>query len=148
MKRVTVYKVELVREKAKLYDIETNIKNSQQAPKVIREVLEIEKWHNEKFGMLCLDSKNKVIGVHIVAEGTVNETAVYIREVATRALLNNAVSIIVFHNHPGESTEPSAADVELTRKLKEGLKILKINLLDHIILTTEEHTSLADKGLL
>jgi DNA repair protein RadC len=148
MKTVTIYRVELVRESSKRYDIDTVIDSSYKAPIVVRKVLNFEKWHNEKFGMICLDSSNKVIGVHILSEGTINETAVYPREIAVRALLNNAVSVMIFHNHPGESTNPSKADITVTNKVKQALETLGIKLLDHLILTTNEYTSFAEKGLL
>jgi DNA repair protein RadC len=147
MKKVTMYHVELVRDSSKLYDIDTVVNSSIKAGKAIREVLQIEKWHNEKFGMLCLDNKNKIIGVHIITEGTVNESPVYVREIATRSLLNNAVSVIIFHNHPGDDPNPSKADIEVTKRTKEGLKTIGIKLLDHIILTSEGYTSLAEQGL-
>lgn len=148
MKRITMYHVELVRDSAKLYDIDTEVSSSWKAGKVIREVLQIEKWHNEKFGMLCLDSQNKIIGVHVITEGTVNEAPVYTREIAVRALLNNATSVIVFHNHPGETSNPSRPDIESTKRIEQGLKTLNIKLLDHIILTSTSYYSFRENGLM
>lgn len=148
MKRVMLYKVELARESAKLYDIDTKIDSSFKAPLVLRAVLSIEKWHNEKFGMLCLDNQNNLIGVHIIGEGTVNEAAVYVREVAMRALLNNAAQVIIFHNHPAGSLTPSNPDKAVTNKIKTGLETLGIKLIDHIILTHTDSYSFAEKGLL
>lgn len=148
MKQVRMYHVELVRESSKLYEVDTKIDSSTKAPQVIREVLKVERWHNEKFGMACLDSQNNLVGLHIVSEGTANETAVYPREIAIRALLNNAVSVIIFHNHPGGSTKPSSADIAATKNIKAALETLQIKLLDHIILTDTEHSSFAEKGLL
>jgi DNA repair protein RadC len=148
MKRVSMYRVELVRESAKLYDIDTKVDSSVKAPQIIREVLNIEKWHNEKFGILCLNNQNNLVGVHIVSEGTVNEAAVYVREVAVRALLNNATQVIAFHNHPGGILTPSSADKIVTTRLQSGLQTLNIKLLDHIILTHDDNYSFAEKGLL
>jgi DNA repair protein RadC len=148
MKQVRMYHVELVRESSKLYDVDTIIDSSTKAPKVIREVLKVERWHNEKFGVACLDTQNKLIGLHIVSEGTVNEAAVYPREIAVRALLNNATSAIIFHNHPGGSTKPSSADIAATKNIKTVLETLQIKLIDHIIMTETEYTSFAEKGLL
>lgn len=148
MKVVRRYRVELVRESSKRYEIDTKIDSSTKAPMILKEVLQIEKWHNERFGMMALDNQNELIGLHIVSEGTISETNVYSREIATRALLNNAVSVIIFHNHPGESLTPSHCDMEATRKVKAALETLGIKMLDHIILTTESYTSFAEKGLL
>ena len=148
MKRVTMYHVELVRDSAKLYNVDTVMNSSSKSPQVLREVLNIEKWHNERFGFAALDNQQNLIGLHIVTEGTVNETGVYAREVATRALLNNATSVILFHNHPGSSLTPSQADITATRTVKAALETLQITLLDHIILTTTSYTSFAESGLL
>jgi DNA repair protein RadC len=148
MKRVMLYRVELARESAKLYDIDTKIDSSFKAPQILRDVLSIEKWHNEKFGMLCLDNRNNLVGVHIISEGTVNEAAVYVREVAMRALLNNAAQVIIFHNHPAGSLTPSNPDKMVTNKIKTGLETLGIKLIDHIILTDTDSYSFAEKGLL
>lgn len=126
MKQVRMYRVELVRESSKLYDFDTDVTSSTKAQMVIKEVLQFEKWHNEKFGILCLNAQNKLVGVHIVSEGTINEAPVYTREVAVRALLNNASSVIAFHNHPGESLSPSKSDLECTQRIKEGLATLNI----------------------
>lgn len=148
MKKVTMYHVELVRESTKLYDIDTVIDSSSKAPKILREVLQIQKWHNEKFGMVTLDNQNKMIGLHIITEGTINEAGCYPREIAIRALLNNAVSVIIFHNHPGGSTKPSSNDIAATKNIKAALETLDIKLVDHLILTDTDHTSFAERGLL
>lgn len=147
MKQVRMYHVELVREKSKMYDGDTTIDSSWKAGQIIRGVLQIERWHNEKFGMFCLDSRNRIIGVHIVTEGTINEAPVYVREVVVRALLNNANSVIIFHNHPGDTPNPSKADKEATIRIEQGLKTVEIKLLDHIILTTDTYYSFRENGL-
>ena len=148
MKQVRMYHVELVRESSKLYNIDTKIDSSVKAPEVLREVLQIEKWHNEKFGFMALDTQNNLVGLHIVSEGTLNETSIYPREIAIRALLNNANTVILFHNHPGQSTKPSQSDITATKLIEKALETLQIKLLDHIILTTENHTSFAESGLI
>lgn len=148
MKRVTKYHVELVRDSSKLYEVDTTIDSSVKAPQIIKEVTDFEKWHNEKFGMLCLDNQNNLIGVHIVCEGTINEAPVYTREIVVRALLNNSAAIIAFHNHPGGCLNPSKADIEATKEIQAALKPLHIRLLDHVILTYESYKSFAESGLL
>lgn len=149
MKQVTLYRVILTRESNKRYEVDTTFNSSQKAARTLKEVLKIEEWHNERFGIAALNVQNKLIGLHIISEGTVNETAVYTREIATRALLNNASNVIIFHNHPGESLNPSNADIATTKNIKTALDTLNIKLIDHIILTeTENYTSFAEKGLL
>jgi len=87
----------------------------------------------ERFVVLTLDSVNHVIGTHEVTVGLVNQTQVAPREVFRVALLDNAVSIIVAHNHPSGSTEPSTQDWGITRELCSAGKIMKIPVLDHIV---------------
>lgn len=148
MKVVRKYRVELVKESSMKYNIDTTMDSSSKVATILREVLRVESWHNEKFGMAALNTQNKLIGLHIVSEGTIGETAIYPREVATRAILNNASSVILFHNHPGGSTKPSMADIAGTKKIKEALDTLQIKLIDHIIITEDDYTSFAEKGLL
>ena len=88
----------------------------------------------ECFGILCLNSAGRVTDVRILSTGTVNQAPVYPREVAKAALLSNAVSVILFHNHPSGQCLPSAEDLALTRNLGEALRPLDIGLHDHLIL--------------
>ena len=85
-------------------------------------------------GVICLNSTGGVTDVRILSTGTVNQAPVYPREVAKAALLSNAVSVILFHNHPSGQPQPSAADQAMTRSLREALRPLDIELHDHLIL--------------
>jgi len=149
MKRIVKYGVQLVKEDSKNYNIDNVITSSNKAKCIVHEIFDVDTWHNEKIGMLCLDTANKIVGMHIIFEGTVNESPVFVREVATRALLNNAVNVILFHNHPAGTMQASQADMIVTKRIKEGLKLLDINLLDHIILgNNKESISMQEKGLI
>jgi len=101
-------------------------------------LLDIRKNPQEHFILLTLDGANNLINRHTISIGTLNASMVHPRDVFSRALSDNAGSIVVAHNHPSGSTEPSEADLEVTRRLKEAGKIIGINLRHHIILTKDE----------
>ena len=86
------------------------------------------------------------MGCFEVARGTIDESPVYTREIATRALLTNAKGVILSHNHPSGSAIPSRADIQTTKKIKDALAMLDINLFDHIIIGHDQTYSLADKN--
>ena len=101
----------------------------------------------ETFAVLYLTRKNVLIDTEVLFEGTVNQAAVFPREVVRSALLNDASCVICGHNHPSGNTKPSNDDLEITRKLKGALKLLDITLLDHVIVG-DGYFSFADSGLL
>ncbi|MCM3598104.1 DNA repair protein RadC [Metabacillus idriensis] len=103
----------------------------------------------EVFLVMMLNTKNEVIGLHRAHVGSLNTSIVHPRDVMKCAILNNAASIIVSHQHPSGDPTPSLEDVEVTRRLAESGKILGIQLLDHVIVThTGNHVSLKEKGYL
>jgi len=101
---------------------------------------------HEIFGCVFLDTRHKIIATENLFRGTVDAAEIYPREVAKRALALNAAALIAFHNHPSGNLEPSAADRALTMRLKQGLALLDIRVLDHIVVSAEGHTSLAALG--
>jgi DNA repair protein RadC len=102
--------------------------------------------YREEMIVLCLNQGNKVIGYHRVSAGGQTATVADLRIIATLALNCTANQIILAHNHPSGSLQPSSADIALTRKAKEGLALLDIRLLDHLIITDERHYSFAEEG--
>lgn len=98
--------------------------------------------------LLFLDGANRLIAEHEAARGTVNESTVYIREVAALALRHHAAAVVFAHNHPAGSTAPSAADRQFTRRLAAALDLLDIRLLDHFIVTRQEAVSFRVEGWL
>jgi DNA repair protein RadC len=84
---------------------------------------------------LYLNSRNQVIAYHVISIGTVNSTIVHPREVFKLAIMKNACSVIIAHNHPSGGLDPSDADLKITKRLIAAGKILGIELLDHIIIT-------------
>lgn len=102
----------------------------------------------EVFQVLLLDSKNRIIDVFEIEEGTVDQATPHIREIVLKALQNFAVSIIAAHNHPSGDPEPSEEDIAFTYDLKRAGDILQLNVLDHIIIGDNRFYSFADKKLL
>jgi DNA repair protein RadC len=103
----------------------------------------------EAFWVLLLDGKNKLIGINVVALGSLTACVVHPREVFKPAILGNAASVVLVHNHPSQEPEPSEDDVALTRRLREAGSLLGIKVLDHVIVTGEgRYQPLADDGLL
>lgn len=92
----------------------------------------------EHFVLLTLDGADRLINRHIVSIGTVNASLIHPRDVFNLALNDNAASVFIAHNHPGGSLEPSAADIEVTKRLIEAGMLLGINLQRHIIITPGE----------
>lgn len=102
----------------------------------------------EEFFVLLLNRANKVIGWVKISQGGLTCTVADPRLIFQAALLSNATSIILSHNHPSGSSRPSSQDIDLTRKIKEGGKLLDISLLDHVIVTTDAYYSFADEGII
>jgi len=103
---------------------------------------------DEEFRAIFLNSKNEIIADEAICKGTVDQTAVYPRKVAERAIHYNASSLIFVHNHPSGHPAPSGADKELTRMLKESLSSLQIRVHDHMIIGKRSHYSFAEEGVL
>lgn len=102
----------------------------------------------EEFWCLCVDTKNKPIGLHMISRGSINSAIVGTREVFTAAVLNNAASVILMHNHPSGEPSPSQSDIDLTKRLVHAGEILGIKVLDHIIIGERKYVSLKEKGIL
>lgn len=104
--------------------------------------------HKEFFKVVLLNQSNKVIGIHDSSEGGIDGTYVDVRQILQVAILTNATNIIISHNHPSGNPEPSINDKKLTAAIQEACKFMKIQLLDHMIVTPEKYFSFADKGLM
>jgi DNA repair protein RadC len=103
---------------------------------------------HEAFACLFLTAKHEQIGFEILFRGSIDRTHVHAREVLKRGLELNAAAIIVCHNHPSGNTEPSQADIALTRSLSDLLDQVEIRLLDHIVVSTRGWVSLQSRGLI
>lgn len=102
----------------------------------------------EQFHVLLLDSKNRLIGVNLVSQGSLSTSVVCPREVFKPAILANSAAVIFLHNHPSGCPEPSQEDRNCTTRLCDAGKILGIRVLDHVIVGEEAYFSFADCGLL
>lgn len=102
----------------------------------------------EKFVLLSLDSRRKILGVDLVGEGELAQVEVSPRRIMEAALAHNARGVVLAHNHVGAYAAPSPEDVEVTRKLREFLKVVSIDLVDHLVFSGEEFVSLVQSGKL
>jgi DNA repair protein RadC len=119
------------------------------SPDLTREFLRVHlgACEHEVFGVLHLDSRNRLIAVENLFRGTINSASVHPREVVKAALAHNAAAVVLYHNHPSGLTEPSAADELITRRLKEALALIDVRVLDHLIVA-ESIYSFAEHELL
>jgi DNA repair protein RadC len=120
------------------------------SPAEVRTFLRVTlaKRDHEVFMVLFLDAQNRVIASEEMFRGTLTQTSVYPREVAVRALHHQASSVVLAHNHPSGTVQPSRADEALTQTLKAALALLDVRVLDHIIVGPGQALSMAEKGLL
>ena len=103
---------------------------------------------HESFAVLFLDTQHQLICMETLFTGTLNQTSVYPREIARRALHHHAASVLLAHNHPSGCAEPSTADIALTRHLQQALGLLEIAVLDHLIVAQGRTTSMVQSGLM
>ena len=105
-------------------------------------------YKHEVFAVLFLNRSNKINHFQIISEGGITGTVADPRIILKKALEEDAVSIILCHNHPSGSLKPSKADEELTFKIKEAAKYFDIKVLDHLIVSDDGYYSFADEGIL
>ena len=102
----------------------------------------------EQIFLITLNQGNNIVSVTKISQGGISGTVVDIRLVAKYALEGLATSIILVHNHPSGSLKASSQDINLTKKVQAGMKLLDITLLDHLIVTREGYCSFADEGIM
>ncbi len=103
---------------------------------------------HEVFAVLFLDSQNKLLAMEEMFRGTLTQTSVYPREVVLRALHHQAAAVVLAHNHPSGTVQPSRADEMLTQTLKTTLALIDVRVLDHVIVAPGESLSMAERGLM
>ena len=128
-------------------DLTYAIRSPEDAAIIGKHFMRIHEEPEEYMYMICMNVKNRVIGVFEVSHGTVNASLVTPREVFQKALLANAVSIILMHNHPSGDCTASREDIDITKRLAEAGKLLGVEVLDHIIIG-DHYSSLKEKGYL
>lgn len=127
------------------------IGNSRDVEKIFRSSYdEGQIEHREYFKIILLSTRHLVLGIVTISQGGITGTVADIRVMYQAALLCNATSIVLCHNHPSGNMQPSQSDIALTRKIKEAGLILELQVLDHIILGYEDDCfySFADEGML
>lgn len=144
-KRINIVSIKMVKEASILYDVR-RLSTPSEAAGLGK--LFLEDCDREQVIVCCLDAKNQPVSINVVSTGCLNSSIVHPRETFKLAILSNAASIILFHNHPSGDPEPSQEDINITTRIKEAGNIMGIDLLDHIIIGSDgAYCSLKEKGL-
>ena len=152
--RVVKYKTKLTEDRKAILEKDYSVNypgmdNMMNSPEKVVELakgfLRMHEETEEYMYMICLNTKLRMSGIFEISHGNVNSSIVGTREVFQKALLANAVSIIVMHNHPSGDCSPSHEDIAVTKKLKEAGNIVGVDVLDHIIIGNQ-YCSLKEKG--
>jgi len=134
-------------ELSRRYLIKQNIKITS-ADDVYRELQEYSNKRQEYFLAITLDGASHIIQKRIISIGTLNQSLVHPREVFSDAIADRAAGIIIAHNHPSGQLTPSIEDKRVTKRLKEVGSIMGIELLDHVILSSDGYFSFREEALL
>ena len=104
---------------------------------------------HEEFWLLCLNRANRVLGKYKISQGGLSGTVVDTRIILKKALDSLSSCLILVHNHPSGNTQPSKADITITKKIKEAAEVMEIKVLDHVIIcANSQYFSFADEGLI
>lgn len=146
MCNIKKYTVRLVKEEGRRYDFNRKITSPEKASQIFNEVLEMDSRTQETFAMCTVDIKNNITGIFEITTGGLNSSIAHPRDVFQRAILQNAPSIILCHNHPSGNPIPSKNDINITQKIIKGGEILGIQILDHIIIGDNCFVSMKEEG--
>ena len=143
-------------ENTKLYELRKNqtdfpkmqIQNANDSSEFIKQFYQGDIEIYESFFLLLLNNSNQTIGYAKISQGGVTSTVVDVKIIAKYAVDSLATGIILAHNHPSGNLNPSSADISITNKVKEAMKLFDIAVLDHIILTADSFYSFANNGLM
>ncbi|TKB51820.1 JAB domain-containing protein [Ferrimonas aestuarii] len=118
-------------------------------PNAVKDYLKVKfgQFDREVFGVMLLDTQNRLMKLELLFWGTINAASVYPREVVKAVLLANAAGVVLCHNHPSGVAEPSQADRAITGKLSSALALIDVPVLDHIVVG-EQTVSFAERGWL
>ncbi len=121
-----------------------------ESPDAVAQFLRAQLAHYpyEAFGCLWLDNRHRALGYDELFRGTVNGASVHPREVVRSALRRNAAAVVLAHNHPSGVAEPSAADRQITQRLRQALELIDVRTLDHFVVCESATASFAALGLL
>ena len=143
--RLPRYRVTLVREGSV-----SNSNNHIRTPEDVVNILsaDYDAAVVEMAQMLALDTKNKIIGSFVISTGSLNASIIHPRDIFQRAILSNAASVILVHNHPSGDPTPSSEDIELTNKLVQVGKMMDLPILDHVVIGDGKFVSLKERGII
>lgn len=147
MVNISFLNLRVVKETSGRYDVRKKIQNPNDIFNIAQNVLQANEYAEENLWLITLDTKNNITGIFTVSTGSLNSSIVHPREIFKRAVLQNAASIIICHNHPSGDPAPSQEDINITKRIYDAGKILGIELLDHIIIGDNKYTSLKEKGV-
>lgn len=142
------YSLKLVKERAGEYDAPKIVKASKDIDRVCREVMGLHEEAEENLVCFDLNTKNAIVAIRVVSVGTLNASLVHPREVFKGALMSNAHSIVIAHNHPSGDTQPSSADNLVTEYIRRAGELLQVKLIDHLVVGHDGYFSYMDSGKL
>ena len=146
---ISLNKIVLVKDSSQRYDLDTrSIRGPEDAVHAINTILNLNNEAQEVLVTLMLNTKNSIVGIQEITRGSLSASIVHPREVYKAAILHNAASIILAHNHPSGSPSPSREDIAVTERILKAGKILDIPLLDHVIIGDPRFVSLKEKGII
>ena len=146
---ISLNKIVLIKESAHRYNLDTrSIHGPEDAVHAINTILNLDNEAQEVLVTLMLNTKNDIVGIQEITRGSLSASIVHPREVYKAAILHNAASIILAHNHPSGDPDPSREDIAVTERILKAGKILDIPLLDHVIIGDPRFISLKEKGLM
>lgn len=154
--RITKYKTKLTEDKKVTLekevsvnrpDLDRKLNSPDKVIRLARDFLHLHEQSEEYLYMVCLNVKLDVTSVFELSHGNVNSSIVGIREMFQKALLANAVNIIVMHNHPSGDCSPSREDIDITKRMVEAGNLLGVQVIDHLIVG-DSYCSLKEKGYL
>ena len=154
--RIIKYKTRLTEDRKAVLEKEVSVycpevdkvmNSPEKVVKLARNFLRMHEETEEYLYMVCMNVKLEMTSVFEISHGNVNSSVVGVREIFQKALLANAVNIIMMHNHPSGDTKPSREDIEVTKRLVEAGKIIGVDVIDHIIIG-KNYCSLKEAGYL
>ena len=131
--------------KTQIMQVTTRITTPAAAERVLHD--QMKALDHEEVWAVFLDRKASVIGQEMLSKGTLTETAIDCRTVLRNALLVNAASVILFHNHQSGDPRPSVHDIQFTQRLKKACSLVDVILLDHIVVCEDSFFSFADESI-
>lgn len=146
MYRIPSVKIQLVKDGSINAAERPYINTPDDVSAIMRPVVEL--LAEERMYALLLSTKNRVNAIQEVSVGTLNSSVVHPREIFKAAILSNAASLILVHNHPSGDPTPSPEDVALTKKLIEAGLLLNIPILDHVVMGDRRYASLKERGVI